>query len=79
MTFLEAAYEILKKQGGPMRVGEITKLAMGSRLIETRGKTPASTMAGCLYKAVNEEYPKGIPSKFARVERGYWGLKEWKH
>lgn len=78
MTFLEAAYEILKKQGSPMRVGEITKLAMRKRMIETHGKTPASTMAGCLYRAVNAEYPKDISSKFVRVEGGYWGLKEWK-
>ncbi|MBA7682619.1 hypothetical protein ES703_90971 [subsurface metagenome] len=78
MTFLEAAYEILKKQGHPMRVGEITGLAIGSRLIEAHGKTPASTMAGCLYRAVSQEYPKGISSNFVRVKGGYWGLKEWK-
>ena len=78
MTFLEAAYEILKKKGRPMRVSEITALAIESRLIETHGKTPASTMAGCLYRAVYKEYQKDIPFNFVRVEGG-WALKEWKH
>lgn len=62
-----------------MKVSEITRLAIGSRLIETHGKTPSSTMAGLLYRAVTQEYPKGISSNFVRVEGRYWGLKDWKH
>lgn len=79
MTFLEAAYEILKKQGCPMGIGEITRLAIESQLIDTHGKTPASTMGGALYKASNQMCPKRFSSTFVHVKRRYWGLMEWEH
>jgi hypothetical protein len=52
MTFLEAAYQILKSSRRPLTTQEITKRALEQGLIDTRGKTPAATMSAVLYQAL---------------------------
>ena len=52
MTFLEAAYQILKSSRRPLTTQEITKRALEQGLIDTSGKTPGATMSAALYRAL---------------------------
>jgi hypothetical protein len=40
MTFLEAAYQVLKSSGRPLTTLEITERALEQGLVDPRGKTP---------------------------------------
>lgn len=74
ITYIEAAYQILKERRIPLTAEEITKTALERNLIETSGKTPSATMGARLYVDINK---KGEDSLFTRIERGKFGLKEW--
>lgn len=43
-TFKQSAIEVLKKAGMPLRYIEITRIALGSGILETEGVTPEATM-----------------------------------
>jgi len=74
MTFAEAAYQILKQAGEPLTANEITSIALERGMISTVGKTPSATMSSQLYVDVTR---KGDDSKFVKVSRGKFALKEW--
>lgn len=66
-----AAVEVvLLHAGGPLHYTEITRLALESGLIKTRGRTPKQTIAGYLARAVRDG------DRFVRVDRGVFGLAE---
>jgi restriction system protein len=71
MTFLDAAYEILKHAGGPLHYTEIANRALATGLLDTRGQTPEATMGSRLY--VDTKRPG---SRFQRVSRGIFDLTE---
>lgn len=73
-SFAEVAYLILKKQGRPLSPVEITSLALANGILSTTGKTPAATMGARLYVDIKE---KGEASKFIKINRGKFALKEW--
>jgi hypothetical protein len=62
-TFKDAAYRILKAEGRPMSVAEITRIARDNGWLETGGRTPEATMGAALYVDVNEKGPR---SRFVR-------------
>ncbi len=72
MTYLEAAYAILKQSGKPLHYKEITRRALEQGLIEPRGLTPEATMGSRLYTDTKQE-----GSRFVRAGRGLFGLAEW--
>jgi hypothetical protein len=72
MTFTEAALEILKAEGRPMRSREIAEKAVDKGLLSHVGKTPVQTMSTRLSAAV----AKG-KGPFVRVRPGVFGLAEW--
>lgn len=74
MTFAEAAYQILKQAGEPLTANEITSIALERGMISTVGKTPSATMSSRLYVDVTR---KGDDSKFVKVSRGKFALREW--
>jgi len=49
MTFLDAAYEILKQAGQPLHYTLIAQRALAAGLLDTRGQTPEATMGSRLY------------------------------
>lgn len=51
MTFLQAAAAVLRNAEMPLTAQEITDIAIGRRLVRTKGKTPAATMSAALYGA----------------------------
>lgn len=74
MTYLEAAYTILKAAGQPLHYEEITRLALEQQLITSQGQTPAATMGYRLYTDTLQE-----GSRFVRAKgRGEFGLAEWR-
>jgi len=77
MTFLDAAHEILKLAGQPLHYREIARQALERGLIESRGKTPEATMNAQLATNVKRAAESGSPSRFVRVGRGVFGLREW--
>jgi len=74
MTFAEAAYQVLKQAGRPLRANQITSLALEQGMISTAGKTPAATMGAILYVDIKK---KGDGSKFVKSDRGGFALREW--
>ncbi len=77
MTFLEAAYEILKQVGQPLHYREITERALALGFITTTGKTPEATMNAQLSTSIKRAQEGGSPSPFVRMGRGMFGLAEW--
>ena len=72
MTYLDAAYTILKTAGQPLHYVEITQRALTEKLIASQGLTPEATMGSRLYTDTKQE-----GSKFVRAEHGRFGLAEW--
>jgi restriction system protein len=77
MTFLEAAYEILKEAGQPLHYREITHQALDKGLIRTSGKTPAATMRAQIGTSIRRAAKGGPPSPFYKAGRAIFGLTEW--
>ena len=71
MTFLDAAYEILKQAGEPLHYTLIAQRALAAGLVDTRGQTPEATMGSRLY--VDRKRPD---TRFRRVGRGVFALVE---
>lgn len=74
MTFKSAAVEILRSEKRPMRVEDITDLALRRQLLQTSGKTPSATMGAQLYTGVKNN---GAKSEFVQLGKNLWGLREW--
>ncbi|MEA1964417.1 MAG: winged helix-turn-helix domain-containing protein [Candidatus Aerophobetes bacterium] len=73
-TFLDAAYEILKMVGEPLKSEDITRRALDLGLLKTKGKTPAYTMAARLHCDVRDNGPR---SRFIKVGPNLFGLIGW--
>ncbi len=71
MTYLDAAYEILKQAGDSLHYRKITKRALAQGLIQPTGLTPDATMDSRLYTDTKQE-----GSLFARAGRGLFDLAE---
>ncbi len=74
MSFIKAAYQILKKTEKPLSAKKITEIAVKDGLIETKGKTPIATMSAIIYMDIKK---KGDNSLFTKSGKGQFGLKEW--
>lgn len=70
MTFLEAALEILRREGRPLHFKELTERAMSKKLLTFVGRTPELTMQTQLTAAVK----KSPGNPFVRVKPGVFGL-----
>lgn len=70
MTFLEAALEILRREGRPLHYKELTERALGKKLLTFVGRTPEVTMQTQLTAAVK----KAPGNPFVRVKPGVFGL-----
>ncbi len=73
MTYLDAAYHILQQAHQPLRYEEITERALAQQLISPQGLTPEATMASRLYTDTLQE-----GSRFTRVDKGAFGLVDWR-
>ena len=64
MTFLEAAYKILKEKRKPLHSREIVRIGLKKKLIKTKGKTPEATMNAQLLREIKS---KGTKSRFIKT------------
>jgi hypothetical protein len=76
MTFYEAALQILKSSPRPLSTWEITELALERRLIVSRGKTPANTMAAVLYERLGTD-PQLVKTGVDGPTRARPGTVRW--
>lgn len=72
MTALEACYEILKKEGRPLHISELTKRVLESGLWKTSGKTPDKTITAAINTEINTN---GDKTRFTRVESATFYIK----
>ncbi len=72
MTYLDAAYTILKTAGRPLHFDDITQRALAQKLIAPQGLTPDATMASRLYTDTKQP-----DSRFVRAGHGRFGLVQW--
>ncbi len=77
MTFLDAAEHVLQglNVGARKHYGEITKRAIETGLIVTKGKTPESTMLALVTIDIRSRDERGDPQRFVN-RRGMIGLAE---
>jgi len=70
---LDAAAQVLADADEPLSVKEIVALALGRKLWQTSGKTPAAT----IYAAITREIAtKGDAARFRKVARGKFELAQ---
>lgn len=72
MTYLDAAYEILKQAREALHYQQITERALAQGFITPQGLTPEATMASRLYTDTLQE-----TSRFTRAGKGVFGLAQW--
>jgi len=70
MTFLEAAFEVLRWEGRPLHYKELTERSLTKKLLTFVGRTPEVTMQTQLTAAVK----KAPGNPFVRVKPGVFGL-----
>ncbi len=71
MTYLDAAYKILREHGAPLHHEEITQRALAQTLIAPKGQSPVSVMASRLYVDTKDEN-----SRFVRAGPGLFALAQ---
>ena len=76
-TKTEAAFIILKEYGKPLHLKEIIRIALLKKMIETRGKTPESTLSADFHNENKRRTKRGESLRFCRIGKGMWGLTEW--
>ncbi|MBK8987349.1 MAG: winged helix-turn-helix domain-containing protein [Chloroflexi bacterium] len=69
MNFLDAAYQILKEAGKPLRYNAIAQQALDTGLITPKGATPHATMGSRLYVDTKKD-----DSLFRRTGKGFFTL-----
>jgi hypothetical protein len=73
----EAAYKILKEEKKPLHSSEIIKLAIKKGLIETKGKTPESTLNVDIYLENKRRLARKDTCRFKKVGPAIFALTEW--
>lgn len=60
-----------------MHVKEIIQVALQEKMVDTRGKALHITLNADLYVENNRKAKQNVQSRFVKVARSTWGLKEW--
>ena len=76
-TKVEAGYIILKDHEKPLHLREIIRIALEKKIIETKGKTPWSTLGADFYNENKRRTKQGRDLRFVPIGDGVWGLVEW--
>ena len=76
MSFVKAAYKILKLAQEPLTTEEIVSRAINKDLIKTHGKTPVDTMWASLYNENKRREKRGQKTRFTQHPNRIWELKK---
>lgn len=75
LSALDAAERVLKETKKPMHAGELIDAMAERKLWESpEGKTPTATLFAAMLREIAV---KGEDSRFAKMDRGLFGLKPW--
>ena len=75
LSALDAAERVLKETKKPMHAGELIDAMAERKLWESPvGKTPTATLFAAMLREIAV---KGDDSRFAKMDRGLFGLKPW--
>lgn len=74
MTYLEAAAEVLRQDGGALHYKEITERAIAAGFIAPKGATPEMTMGSQLYVAVKKAEDGDADAMFEPTDKGFFKL-----
>lgn len=85
MSYMQAAFAVLKASEHPMSTQELVDVAMRHGLLRPRGKTPVATMSAYLYRYIRDHpsaelirvAPQGSRPEPKRAPRGSvrWALR----
>jgi len=64
---LDAAAQVLKDAGEPMRCGDMVEKMLATGMWKTGGKTPAATIYAAIIREIST---KGVESRFKKTDRG---------
>ena len=75
LSALDAAERVLKENKKPMHAGELIDEMAAKKYWESpEGKTPTATLFAAMLREIAV---KGDDSRFAKMDRGLFGLKPW--
>lgn len=79
LSFADAAERVLEKYGRrePMHYREITRKALDSGLIVTKGQTPEATMYAQILTEIDKQEKSSVRPRFLKHGRGFVGLTQW--
>jgi len=74
LTFKHAAYKVLLTEKRPLRIEDITDIALKRGLLRTAGKTPDATMGAQVYTDIKTNKGNSV---FVQLGKNKFGLREW--
>jgi len=74
LSFADAAERLIREAQKPLSYKELTKRALGDKLIETQSETPAITMHVALRSDMKRREQRGEPQRFIFLGDGQFSL-----
>jgi hypothetical protein len=74
MNFADAAEQILRENGGPLPVADITRRALEQELINPKSDDPVTYVRAAIRKDNLRRERQGEPVRFSRTAPGVYGL-----
>lgn len=77
LSFTDAAEQLLRTAGKPLSYTELTKRALGQRLVQTESETPAVSMHVSLRSEMKRRAERGEAQRFTFLGEGMFGLVDF--
>ena len=74
MNFADAAAQVLREDGGPLPVADITQRALEQGLISPKSDDPVAYVRAAIRKDNRRRESKGEPVRFSATARGVYKL-----
>lgn len=74
MNFADAAEHVLRENGGPLPVAEITQRALKQRLINPKSDQAVTYVRAAIRKDNRRRESRNEPARFRLVSPGVYGL-----
>ncbi len=74
MNFADAAAQVLRENGGPLPVADITERALEQGLISPKSDAPVTYVRAAIRKDNLRRENRGQPARFSLTAPGVYGL-----
>jgi hypothetical protein len=74
MNFADAAEQVLRENGGPLSVADITQKALNQGLISPRSDDPVTYVRAAIRKDNRRRANRNEPARFRLTAPGVYGL-----